>query len=127
MSPQTLATLGGLLDAASTYAFMKKGTAREANPLVNMIAKQHPEMTGLTAIGGLLATKGLTHLIGKKWPRAADAIAANLGAEQMSLGAHNLANMLDMDHNKKTTSSFDEYNDVMGRNRMLATRLSQTK
>jgi hypothetical protein len=47
-------------------------------------------MTGITALGGLAATKALTKLIGKKWPRVADALAANLGAEQLSLAANNM-------------------------------------
>lgn len=115
ISPHTIATIGGLMDAASTYAFMKRGTAKESNPLVNMIANQHPELTGLTAIGGLLATKGLTKLIGKKWPGVADALAANLGAEQMALGTHNFANTFNKHHNKRKTGSFSEYHGALGR------------
>lgn len=118
MSPHTLATIGGLLDAASTYAFMKRGTHKEGNALVNMIAGQQPEMTGLSAIGGLLATKAMTKLIGKKWPGVADAIAANLGAEQLGLGIHNLAKTFDKSHNQ--ISGYDEYNSVLGRNRQLS-------
>jgi len=114
MSPHTLATLGGLADAASTYAFMKKGVAKEGNPLVNAIAGGNPEMTGLTAIGGLLATKGATHLIGKKWPKVAEIIAANLGAEQLGMGVHNFAKTFGQTHNGNDTAR--EYYDVLGRN-----------
>ena len=89
ISPGMLATLGGLADAASTYAFMKTGRGVEQNPLVRGVAGSSPEKTGLAALGGLAATKGLTALLRKKWPRFADAIAANLGAEQLALAAHN--------------------------------------
>jgi len=127
MSPHTLATIGGLADAASTYAFMKRGNMRETNPLVNAIAKGNPEMTGLTAIGGLLATKGLTHLIGKKWPKAADAIAANLGAQQLGLGVHNLANTTNMSYNNGKTGSFDEYKNSINRSGQMESLKSSIK
>jgi len=119
MSPHTLATIGGLADAASTYAFMKHGHNRELNPVVNAIAKGNPEMTGLTAAGGLLATKGLTHLIGKKWPKLADALAANLGAQQLGLGIHNFAHATDSTYNNGKTSSTDEYKDALNRSAQM--------
>lgn len=114
MSPHTLATLGGLLDAASTYTFMKRGTHKEANPIIRGLAGNNPELTGLTSLGGLLATKLGTKLVGKKWPKIADAIAANLGAEQLGLGAQNIANTYNLQHAKR--SSFGAWDDAIGRN-----------
>lgn len=119
MSPHTLATLGGLADAASTYAFMKKGDRKEANPLVNMIANQQPELTALTALGGLLGTKLATKLIAKKWPKVADMIAANLGAEQLGLAAQNTANALNKHHQHPTDNAgFTAWDSALGRSQL---------
>ena len=106
MSPDTLHTIGGLADAAGTYYFMKRGTGVESNPLVTAIAGTSPARTGLAALGGLAATKGLKRLIGKKWPRVADALAANLGAEQLALGFNNFDDL-------SKQSSFSRYGDTM--------------
>lgn len=116
MSPQTLATLGGLVDAASTYTFLKRGTHNEGNPMINMISGGSPEMGGLAALGGLAASKGVTHLIGKKWPRVADAIAANLGALQLGYGTHNFAKTFNRQAGDPNKSSADEWSDVLVRN-----------
>lgn len=89
LSPGMLHTIGGLADAATTYAFLKRGSGRESNQLVGF-TNQHPEATALAALGGLAATKGLTHLIGKFSPRAADAVSANLGALQSAYSVGNL-------------------------------------
>jgi hypothetical protein len=89
MSPSTLATIGGLADAASTYYFAKTGKAKEDNALIGF-TNSHPEATALAALGGLAASKGLTALIRKMSPKAADAIAANLGALQLGYGVENI-------------------------------------
>jgi hypothetical protein len=112
MSPHALATIGGLADAASTYAFMKRGTGREANGAVTAIAGTHPTATALTAIGGMLATKAATKAIGKKYPRLAAMLAANLGAEQLSLAVANTASSFGMNHAPRQ-SSFGAYGDAM--------------
>ncbi len=88
LSPETVHLLGGLLDAGSTYAGMKMGKGREGNSMVNAVANQSPEMTGLTVAGGVLGSKLLAHLIRKKSPKVADALQANLGAQQMGLGGN---------------------------------------
>jgi hypothetical protein len=89
MSPQTLATIGGLADAASTYYSLKTGRGRETNALLGA-TNSHPEMTALGALGGLAASKGITSLINRFSPRAADAVAANLGALQSAYAVGNL-------------------------------------
>jgi hypothetical protein len=111
MTPDQLHTLGGLSDAASTYYFMKTGRGREANPLVTAGAGHtSPEATGLAALGGLGLTKLAKHLLARKWPGLADALAANLGAEQLSLAVGNV------NHGDwRDQSSFGEYGDAMTR------------
>lgn len=113
ISPQHLATIGGLADAASTYAFMKRGTARESNPIARAMGGNSPERTALAAIVGLLATKAATGFIGKKFPKVADALAANLGAQQLSLATHNTANTFGLNETKKRQGSFGAYGDTM--------------
>ena len=88
LSPETLHMLGGLLDAGGTYAGMKMGRGKEGNTMINAVAHQNPEATGAMALGGFLGSKLLAHLIRKKSPGLADALQANLGAEQMSLGSN---------------------------------------
>lgn len=89
IDPHTLATIGGLADAATTYGFLKSGRAKESNAMMGF-AGGNPEATALGALGGLAASKGLTHLIGKFSPRIADALAANLGTLQSSYAVSNL-------------------------------------
>jgi hypothetical protein len=105
ISPELLHTLGGLADAASTYYFLKRGTGREANPMLNMTSN-HPEATALGALAGLGITKGAAHLLRKLSPRLADAAAANLGAEQLALAVSNFTGP----HPK---GSFGNYGDTM--------------
>ncbi len=89
VDPHRLATIGGLADAASTYAFLKRGKAKESNALMGF-AGGNPEATALGALGGLAASKGITALVNKFNPRLADALAANLGALQTSYAVGNL-------------------------------------
>jgi hypothetical protein len=89
MSPDTLATIGGLADAASTYYFTKTGKAKESNALIGF-TDSHPEATALAALGGLAASKGITALLRKVSPKLADAVASNLGAMQLAYGVGNM-------------------------------------
>lgn len=89
LDPHTMATLGGLADAASTYYFMTQGR-KEANPLVRRLGGTSPLKTGIAALGGLALTKLATKLIGKKSPEFAETLAAGLGAEQIGLAANNI-------------------------------------
>ncbi len=109
LSPAMLHTLGGLADAGSTYAFMKSGNGRETNPAVTAFAGNNPEKTLVASLAGLAATKGLTGLIGKKWPRVADALAANLGAEQLALAVNNT----NIAAGQRPGDSFSKYGDTM--------------
>lgn len=88
ISPEMLHTLGGLADAAGTYLGMRFRAGREGNPLVAAIGRQQPELTGATAVGGLLAAKGIAKLLRKVSPKVADVFSANLGAEQVTLGSN---------------------------------------
>lgn len=88
LSPETTHLLGGILDAAGTYAGMKMGRGKEGNSVINAVAHQNPEATGAMAVGGLLGSKLLAHLLRKKSPAVANALQANLGAEQMALGSN---------------------------------------
>jgi hypothetical protein len=90
ISPDLLATIGGAADAASTYAFLKRGTGTEGNAMLKG-TNNHPEATALAALGGLAATKALTKLIKRVSPRAADALAANLGNLQLGYAVGNLS------------------------------------
>lgn len=89
IDPHKLATIGGLADAASTYAFLKQGRAKESNAMMGFTGG-HPEMTALGALGGLAATKGITALTRKFSPKLADALAANLGTLQSAYAVSNL-------------------------------------
>ena len=105
LSPGLLHTIGGLADAASTYAFTKRGTGREDNPALNF-TKGQPEATGAAALGGLALSKLGTALLRKMSPRLADAVGANLGAEQLALAVNNL-------DDRRSQSSFNRYGQAM--------------
>jgi hypothetical protein len=87
VSPTKLATLGAAADAASTYVGMKRG-GKETNPLV---AERSPAVTaaGAAAGGGIAAL--ITAIVAKKWPKVANAIRANQGAEQLAAAVGNVA------------------------------------
>jgi hypothetical protein len=108
VSPGMLHTLGGLADAASTYAFTKRGTGRESNPALNF-TKGNPEATGLAALGGLAVSKGATALLRKLSPKLADAVSANLGAQQLGMAVNNL-------DDRRSLSSFNRYGQAMAHN-----------
>jgi hypothetical protein len=108
LSPGTMHTIGGLADAASTYAFLKRGTGRESNPALNFTGGR-PAATGLAALGGLAATKAATALLRKIAPSAADAVSANLGAQQLGMAVNNL-------DARRSQSSFNRYGQAMTHN-----------
>ena len=94
LSPTTASVLGGLADTASTYAFLKRGTAQEDNPLVAGMAAQPGKMAAMGVATNLALPFLLKKTLGKKWPRVFDALAANQGALQMGYGALNTQNTL---------------------------------
>ena len=89
LPPGVVSLAGGLLDAASTYTFLKRGTAREDNALIQALARS-PEATGLAGVGLALALQPARRLLARKWPRVADILSANQGALQLGYGAGNL-------------------------------------
>lgn len=103
ISPELLHTIGGLSDAAGTYFGLKNNVAREGNPLLN---KGGAATAGLGLLGQLGVSKGLTHLVRKFNPGLADALAANIGARQLGLGADWASHM---DGTPVTQSGNDNY------------------
>jgi len=85
IDPELLALLGGAADTASTYSFLKSGKVGEGNALYKPL-KNNALATGLAVGGTSLGMKGIRHLIRKKYPKIADALAANQGAYQLGLG-----------------------------------------
>jgi hypothetical protein len=64
-----------------------------------------------------------TKLIGKKWPKLADALAANIGAQQLGLSVHNFTR----EKGRPDVDANDEYNDVLSRNRQKESMTSMVR
>ena len=94
MNPYLASLLGGLADTASTYAFLKRGTASEDNALVAGLADKPGQMAGMGAAVNVALPLLLKHTLGKAHPKIAEALAANQGALQMGYGAINTQNTL---------------------------------
>lgn len=121
LAPGTLGTMGSLMDAAGTYAGIKFKRGRESNPLINMIANQNPELTAVAAFGSRPLMDLLGRVIGKISPGAADAVAANLGAEQAILGSNWLRRIA----GQKPGRGFDNYKNAFDRWGMERSRRSK--
>lgn len=91
LSPPLTSVMGGLLDAASTYAFLKRGNKTEDNRFVSGLSK-HPAALGALGAVSTLAIQPAFKRLGKKWPRFAKALQANQGALQLGYGAGNFQN-----------------------------------
>lgn len=89
LTPDRLATIGGVADAASTYAFLKQGSGAEGNAMLGF-AHNSPTKTALGALAGLGLSKAATALLRRISPSAANAVAANLGAMQLMYGVGNV-------------------------------------
>jgi hypothetical protein len=89
ISPGTLALIGGLADAATTYNFLKRRTGTESNAILGF-TNNHPEATGAMALAGFLAARLANKGIRKLNPKVADAITANLGALQTAYAVGNI-------------------------------------
>lgn len=87
MSPETLALLGGMADAVSTYAFLKRGTGHENNAMWQGMS---PAGTAASVAGAALAAKGGRALL-RKFGKGtlADMLAGVQGANQIGLAALN--------------------------------------
>lgn len=102
LDPRMAGIVGSLADVASTYAFLKRGTGIEANPLAGPL-NNHPEgVTLASLVGAFLTSKGIGWLK-KSHPQLAEVLAANQGALQMQLAHENL--------NLKDGDSFSEVRD----------------
>jgi hypothetical protein len=89
LHPGLVSLLGALTDTASTYRFMKRGE-HEDNAAVKGMS---PEALAATGVASAIGMQGLRKLLSKKFPRAADAIAANQGALQLGYGINNLVDL----------------------------------
>lgn len=89
ISPETAALLGGMVDAGSTYSFLKRGTGTEGNPILSPF-HNHPLGTAAGVMGMAYGGKLLRDLLRKKSPGLADALAGNMGAAQMGTGLTNM-------------------------------------
>lgn len=81
ISPELAATIGGVVDTVGTYAGLRRGHG-EDNATLSGMSPAKVAMSLLAQLGG---QKALTGLLRKFAPKAADAIAANQGAEQIGL------------------------------------------
>lgn len=82
-----LAILGAGADGASTYHLMRQGSS-EDNAI---FAGRSPATTGLAVAGSGVAQAGLTHLLGKKFPKLAKALMGNQAGLSIGLAAENFA------------------------------------
>lgn len=90
LGPEKAALIGGLADAASTYTFLKRGSAREANAMWKGL-DNHPAATALGVAGGALGFQALRALMRRMGMNGvADTLAGNQGGYQMGLAANNL-------------------------------------
>lgn len=94
LDPYLTSMLGGLADTGSTLAFLKRGTANEDNALMGGLSKHPGTMAALGAAANVALPLVLKHTLGKKFPKIAEALAANQGALQMGYGALNTQNTL---------------------------------
>jgi len=90
MSPEILSLIGAITDSAGTYKMLKSGTGVEGNPLYSSL-NNDPLKTSLAVAGTSLGIGGIASLIGKKYPKLANAIKSNMGASQLALGSSNFA------------------------------------
>jgi hypothetical protein len=78
LSPKRAMPLGGLADAASTYAFLKRGTGHEGNPMFQYF-NQRPWTVIPTAAAGRLLYSLAYDRLRRLSPRAADIAAGIVG------------------------------------------------
>lgn len=89
LDPHLIGLLGGLADTASTYRFLTLGTATEDNPIVAGLSDR-PGLMAALGVGATAGKYGLAKLLGRKYPRLARILDANIGALQTGYGANNL-------------------------------------
>lgn len=93
MSPDKALLLGGMADAASTYSFLKRGTGREDNAVLNNLLggqAQQALPTAAAAFGTTMGALLLKKLIAKASPKVADTLAGGLGGYQLTLAGGNI-------------------------------------
>ncbi len=89
LSPSLMAALGAAADGASTYRFLKQGTAPEDNTIFGGL-DGHPAFTSLAATGTGLAVPLIGKLLQNKLPKGLiEAIGANMGARTLGVAGAN--------------------------------------
>lgn len=94
ISPKAAMLIGGLMDSASTFNFLKRGTAKEGNPAFKYFNKNPWAVIPTSAAVGT-GYHFLHKLLGKISPKIADTTAGLLGGYQMGLGGRNFQNSFD--------------------------------
>jgi hypothetical protein len=92
LSPKQALILGSLADSASTYAFLKQGGRREANPAMQHFNKR-PWMVLPTAAAGAAGYSMLYDLIKKRSGGLADTMAGLVGGLHGALAGSNAENV----------------------------------
>lgn len=88
-SPTAVSILGPLVDAASTYNFMKRGTGHEENPMFAKL-QDRPSLASLSIAGSGLAVPLLKRFLhGKVSESILNTITSNIGANSLAVGAAN--------------------------------------
>lgn len=86
ISPLQAGLSGAALDGFSTYKFLHDKSGTEGN---KMMQGMGPKMTGL-AVG--LVNPLVHYAVAQKWPKLANLLRAQEGAQQMGFGGENLMN-----------------------------------
>lgn len=125
LTPSMLALLGAAADGTSTYGFLKQSQNHQAqipflpkssgpihhedNAMYGLL-KNNPVATGLSVAGtGLIGAILARKILGKRFPKIADALIANQGANQIGLAGRNIGGAGFV--NGQPASSAESYND----------------
>lgn len=89
LPPGLVQMLGGLLDAGTTYQFMRDPRYGESNPAARMLGDS-PAAVGGSALAGLAAAVIARKLLARLGhPELADTLAGGLGGYQIGAAANN--------------------------------------
>jgi hypothetical protein len=105
LNPFLTSLAGGLLDSASTYNFLKRGTKTEGNALVSGLSKKSPEALTAMGIAANVAIPYALKKLGKKYPKLARIMAGGQGALQFGYGSANLGT-----DKRSSANQYDEGN-----------------
>jgi len=89
LDPKIALLLGQAADSASTYAFLKKGTGREANPALGYM-NGRPWSVIPSSIAGAAGYSLLHKFLSKKSPKVANTLAGLVGGFHGALAGANM-------------------------------------